>query len=101
MVKNKKTVVEQSKEKPTPAYLRSDYPYQAMGAPVEDLNSVETGVFYEIWCEKCKMSIRSQGQNIKGRFEKMRETGCIGCGNKELKIRRVNITVNDEGKPES
>jgi len=100
MLKNKKkeeAVVEQPKEKPTPAYLQPDYPYQAVGAPVGDLDNLEKGVLYEIWCEKCKMSIRSQGQNIKDRFEKMRETGCIGCRNKDLQIRLVNMPANAEG----
>lgn len=102
MLKNKKkeeTVIEQMKEKATPAYLRPDYPYQAEGT-VEDADSLETGVIYEIWCDQCQMSIRSQGQNIKGKYIQLRESGCIGCGNKDLKIRRVNMTANAELKEE-
>lgn len=103
MTKNKKkeAATEQHKEKPTPAYLQPDYPYQAASAPVENPDSLETGVLYEIWCNQCQMSIRSQGQNIKSRFEKMKESGCIGCGNKDLEIRRVNMTANAEGNRKS
>ena len=58
-------VVEEKKEKPTPAYLRDDYPYKAIGEPITDLDSlVQTGVLYEIKCPKCEMSIRSQGSSI-------------------------------------
>ena len=53
-------VVDEKKEKPTPAYLRDDYPYKAIGEPITDLDSlVQTGVLYEIKCPKCEMSIRS------------------------------------------
>lgn len=92
--KQKKTVepvVEQPKEKPTPAYLREDYPYKAVGEALE-VGEVEDGVVYEIWCDKCQMSIRSQGQNIRAQWERLRESGCIGCGNKELIIRLVDMS---------
>ena len=40
-------IVEEKKEKPTPAYLRDDYPYKAIGEPITDLDSlVQTGVLY-------------------------------------------------------
>lgn len=85
-------VVEEKKEKPTPAYLRDDYPYKAIGEPITDLDSLEpTGVLYEIKCPKCEMSIRSQGCNIKSTYERlMNENGCIGCGNKELVVKKVD-----------
>lgn len=39
--------VEEKKEKPTPAYLRDDYPYKAIGEPITDLDSLEQhGVLY-------------------------------------------------------
>ena len=87
-------VVEEKKEKPTPAYLRDDYPYKAIGEPIKDLDSLEpTGVLYEIKCPKCEMSIRSQGCNIKSTYEKlMSENGCIGCENKELVVKRVDTS---------
>ena len=87
-------VVEEKKEKPTPAYLREDYPYKAIGEPITDLDSlVQTGVLYEIKCPKCEMSIRSQGCNIKPTYERlMSENGCIGCGNKELVIKKVDTS---------
>lgn len=40
-------VVEEKKEKPTPAYLKDDYSYKAIGEPITDLDSlVQTGVLY-------------------------------------------------------
>ena len=87
-------VVEEKKEKPTPAYLREDYPYKAIGEPITDLDSlVQTGVLYEIKCPKCEMSIRSQGCNIKPTYERlMNENGCISCGNKELVVKMVDTS---------
>lgn len=87
-------VVEEKQEKPTPAYLREDYPYKAVGEPITDLDSlVPTGVLYEIKCPKCEMSIRSQGVNIKPTYERlMNEKGCIGCGNKELVVKMVDMS---------
>ena len=86
--------VEGKKEKPTPAYLREDYPYKAVGEPITDLDNLEpTGVLYEIKCPKREMSIRSQGCNIKSTYEKlMKENGCIGCGNKELVVKKVDTS---------
>lgn len=102
-------VAEEKKEKPTPAYLRDDYPYKAIGEPITDLDSlVQTGVLYEIKCPKCEMSIRLQGCNIKPTYERMMNgvevknddgttrieggKGCIGCGNRELVIREVDMS---------
>jgi len=102
-------VAEQKTEKPTPAYLREDYPYKAIGEPITDLDSlVPNGVLYEIKCPKCEMSIRSQGVNIKPTYERMLNgvevtdedstkrieggKGCIGCGNRELVIRMVDMS---------
>lgn len=90
--KKKKTaapVVEEKKEKPTPAYLSDNYPYKAVGDPITDLDGLEpTGVLYEIKCPKCEMSIRSQGCNIKSTYEQLvNGNGCIGCGNRALVIR--------------
>ena len=102
-------VVEEKKEKPTPAYLREDYPYKAVGEPITDLNTLkDTGVLYEIKCPKCEMSIRSQGINIKSTYARMMDgvevknddgttrveggKGCIGCGNRELVIKEVDMS---------
>lgn len=84
-------VKEQPKEKPTPAYLREDYPYKAVGGTL-NVSEVEDGVVYEIWCGNCQMSIRSQGQNIRSQYERLKDSGCIGCGNKELIIRKVDMS---------
>lgn len=84
--------VEEKKEKPTPAFLRDDYPYKAVG---DELNpeDCQPGVVYEIKCHKCEMSIRSQGQNIRSTYERLKDSGCIGCGNKELVIRKVDMSA--------
>ena len=84
-------VIEQPKEKHTPAYLRDDYPYKAIGGAL-DVSEVQDGVVYEIWCDQCQMSIRSQGQNIRSQFERLKDSGCIGCGSKELVIRKVDMS---------
>lgn len=90
--KKKEPVNETPQEKPTPAYLRDDYPYKAIGEAITDLDSLESGVLYEIKCHKCEMSIRSQGQNIKSTYERMKDKGCIGCGNKDLVIKKINMS---------
>ena len=82
--------VEEKKEKPTPAFLRPDYPYKAIGDALKPEDCVD-GVVYEIKCHGCEMSIRSQGQNIRSTYERLKESGCIGCGNKELVIRKVDM----------
>ena len=89
--KAEEPVVEQKVEKPTPAYLREDYPYKAVGGALE-VGEVEDVAVYEIWCDKCQMSIRSQGQNIRSQFERLKDSGCIGCRNKELVIRKVDMS---------
>ena len=85
-------VQEAPKEKPTPSFLRDDYPYQAVGDPITDLDSLESGTVYEIKCHQCEMSIRSQGQNIRSTYERLKDSGCIGCGNKNLVIKRVDMS---------
>jgi len=111
MFKKKKIPIVGTKpvEKPTPAYLREDYPYKAVGEPITDFDSLELhGVLYEIKCPKCEMAIRTQGINIKPTYERMMNgvevknddgtarvdggKGCIGCGNRELVIRKVDMS---------
>ena len=111
--KTKNAMNEEKREKPTPAYLRDDYPYKAIGEPITDLDTLKpTGVLYEIKCPKCEMSIRSQGLNIKPTYERMMNgvevenedgttrieggKGCIGCGNRELVIREVDMSKMPE-----
>ena len=83
--------VEEKKEKPTPAFLRDDYPYKAVGEALS-VDELQPGVVYEIKCHACEMSIRSQGQNIRSTYERLKSTGCIGCGNKNLVIKRVDMS---------
>ena len=91
--KKKKEQVEMPVEKPTPAYLREDYPYKAVGEAITDLDSLENGVLYEIKCPQCEMSLRSQGQNIKKTYEKLTANGCLGCGNKDLILKKVDMSA--------
>lgn len=79
-----------SQEKPIPAFLRDDYPYKAIGEELTP-DQVEDAVIYEIKCRQCEMSIRSQGQNIRLTWERLQSSGCIGCGSRELVIRRVDM----------
>lgn len=90
--KKKAEQVEKPAEKPTPAYLREDYPYKAVGDAITALDTLEKGVLYEIKCNQCEMSLRSQGQNIKKTYERMKENGCLGCGNKDLIIKKVDMS---------
>ena len=84
--KTETSPAEQPKEKPTPAFLRDDYPYKAIEGALKP-EDCKDGVIYEIKCHQCEMSIRSQGQNIRNTWERlMAGNGCIGCGNKDLKI---------------
>lgn len=81
-------------EKPTPAYLRDDYPYKAIGDRIEDLTTLDdSSDVYEIWCDECKTAIRSQGVNIRSTYERlMAGNGCLGCGSKELVVRLVDMS---------
>ena len=91
--KKKTEPVEKPAEKPAPAYLREDYPYKAIGDAITDLDSLENGVLYEIKCNQCEMSLRSQGQNIKKTYERLKENGCLGCGNKDLVLKKVDMSA--------
>ena len=91
--KKKAPVEEKLQEKPTPAYLREDYPYQVIGDAITDLDSLENGVLYEIKCNQCEMSLRSQGQNIKKTYMRLKENGCLGCGNKDLILKKVDMSA--------
>lgn len=91
--KKKKDIAnDKPQEKPTPAYLRDDYPYKAIGDAITDLDTLESGVLYEIKCHQCEMSLRSQGQNIKSTYERLKEKGCLGCGNKDLVTKKVDMS---------
>ncbi len=90
--KNNVPPTEKPKEKPTPAYLRDDYPYKADGEAITDMSQVKDGVVYEIKCHQCEMSIRSQGQNIRSTYERIKDKGCIGCGNKNLVVKAVDMS---------
>ncbi len=83
--------MEQVKEKQIPTFLKSDYPYKSVEEAITGLNSLILDGVYEIECQKCDMSIRSRGKNIRTTYERLMNVGCIGCGNKDLIIRRINM----------
>ena len=92
-------VSEQEKaKKPIPAFLRDDYPYKAIDEAIGDLDSLESTMIYEIKCNECEMTIRSQGMSIKKTYARLKDSGCIGCGNKNLIVKIVDMSATDTGK---
>ena len=93
---------QEKKEKPIPSYLCEDYPYKAIGQRITDLDSLkQNGVVYEIMCPECKLSIRSQGCNVKTAYEKMmNEKGCVGCGGRELIVKEVCMSKTTDAQSE-
>lgn len=79
--------------KPTPAYLLSDYPYQASGEVIADSDTLQSNdVLYEIKCSECGMSIRSQCDKVRLTYDHlMKSNGCIGCNNRRLTIKKIDI----------
>ena len=70
-------VSEQEKaEKPIPAFLRDDYPYKAIDEAIGDLDSLD----------------------IKKTYARLKDSGCIGCGNKNLIVKRVDMSAADSEK---
>ena len=96
--KKSQSVDNKTKEKPTPAFLREDYPYKAVGEAIVDLDALEDGALYEIKCHECKMSLRAQGRNIKKTYERLTENGCLGCGNKNLVLKKVDMSSASQEK---
>lgn len=87
-----KQVKNANKEKPMLAYLQKDFPYQGTKV-ITNIDLIEaTGSIYEIKCEKCGMSIRTQGKNLKVTYERLvNDSGCIGCGNMEFVVRQIDM----------
>ena len=107
--------VEKNIEKTTPTFCRENYPYKAVGDVITDFDSLKPhGVLYEIKCPKCEMSIRSQGCNVKRVYEKLLNgvqvknedgsvrteggKGCIGCGSRELVVKKIDMAQLAEVK---
>lgn len=90
---SQKNITTMNSGKPTPAYLLSDYPYQASGEVVADPDTLQSSkVLYEIKCAECGMSIRAQGEKVRQTFDLlMNSNGCIGCNNRSLTIRKIDI----------
>ena len=64
------------------------------------MSQVKDGIVYEIKCNQCEMSIRSQGQNIRSTYERMKDKGCLGCGNKNLVVKMVDMSKAPQNKEE-
>ena len=107
--------VENNRKKTTPTFCRENYPYKAVGDVITDFESLEPhGVLYEIECPKCEMNIRTQGCNVKRVYEKLLNgvqvknedgsvrteggKGCIGCGSRELVVKKIDMTQMAEAK---
>ena len=90
--KKSQPIENKTQEKPTPAFLREDYPYKAVGEAITNPDALEDGALYEIKCHQCEMSLRSQGRNIKKTYERLKENGCLGCGNKDLVLKKVDVS---------
>ena len=90
---SQKNITTMNSGKPTPAYLLSDYPYQASGEVVADPDTLQSSkVLYEIKCAECGMGIRAQGDKVRHTYDRlMKSNGCIGCNNRSLTIRKIDI----------
>lgn len=90
---SEKNTITMNNSKPMPAYLLSDYPHQAIGEVIFDPVSLQSSkVLYEIKCSDCEMSIRAQGDKVRHTYDHlMKSNGCIGCKNKSLTIRKIDI----------
>lgn len=92
MPKKKKNEQQESFPQKIPAFLREDYPYRAIGESINDFSLLSDTELYEIKCNQCQITIRSQGKNIKETYLRLTEgSGCFGCGNKMLIIRKVDM----------
>lgn len=82
-------------KKPTPAYLLPDYPYQAVGKEIADLEPLKSSnMLYEIKCPECGTGIRAQGDKVKYSYTRLiNGNGCIVCGNKNLIINEIDMSV--------
>ena len=90
---SEKNTITMNNIKPMPAYLLSDYPYQASGEVIADPDTLQSSkVLYEIKCSDCEMSIRAQGDKVRHTYDLlMNSNGCIGCNNRSLTIRKIDI----------
>lgn len=81
-----------TENKPIPAFLRADYPYKTVGEVIQNVESIaDKDAVYEIKCNICEMSIRSKGNNIKNLYNRLKTSGCLGCGNTDLVVKLVDI----------
>ena len=93
----KQTVKQEVSEKPTPAFLKDDYPFPAVGENITDIDGIADGEVYEIKCPQCQMAIRSQGKNIKATYARLKAgNGCLGCGNKEFIVKKVDMSKSTQ-----
>ena len=76
------------------AFTADDYAYRATGEPVQSIDEIkDTGVLYEIVCNCCGTSIRSQGINTKDMLNgNLKSDGCAVCGKKEFSVKAVDMS---------
>lgn len=84
--------------KPVPAYLRADYPFRAAEAPAMDSDTLEPDRLCQIRCPACEMSIRAQAQKLRPVYGRLKDSGCLNCGNRELIL--STLAYSDEGDAE-
>lgn len=83
----------EKKEQPVPAFLTKDYPYQAVGMEFTDIEMLIPEVVYEIKCSACETAIRAQGKKLSTKYNLMKDSGCMCCGNKALVVKRVDMSL--------
>lgn len=90
---NRLNNTETSSTKRIPSFLQDDYPYKACKEIITQPDSIQPDLVYEIKCSICEMSIRTQGVNIQSTYKRIvSKDGCIGCGNKDIIIRQIDMT---------
>ena len=94
--KETKSISGKSSVNKNPSFLRDDYSYKSMGEEIGRLSKLKDDKIYEIKCNNCEMSVRSQGKNIIEIFERLKESGCIGCKNKDLVVKMVDMSGYNE-----
>ena len=91
----KKTKNAATPEKPTPTFLKEDYPYPAIGEAITDPGQIASDALYEIKCPNCQMAVRSRGKTIWETYRRLTEgPGCFGCRNKSLILKKVDMETS-------
>lgn len=97
MAKRKTETKQEPAKKPTPAFLKEDYPYPTVGEQVADLALVKADRLYEIKCPQCQTAIRTRGEKAKETYQRLTASGCVACGNRELVLKEVDMSRAQKG----